>query len=450
MTEAKRRLTLTAIISIIFFNVCGGPYAIEGVVGAGPGLATLLIILTPLVWSVPMALVCAELGTAIPEEGGYYAWTRRTSGPFLAFCQGWWSWLFTVVDIGTYPTMMCDYAAYFVPALGEEGNFWARRGLMVGMVWIFVLLNLRGSKIVGDFSRIFTVLVLLPFVLLVGIGIWRGLTVGIDHHPVSPFLAPGKGFSVLLAGTLPMVLWNYLGWDSVSTIAGEMENPRRDYPRALAVAVVLIALCYGLPVLTALCFFGEADGIRWDSGAWGVVGERLGGVWLGNLMSAMGIVSAIGLFSSLVLVYSRLPYVMARDGYFPKVFAKTNRYGAPWVSLVASGCVYSLVVIGFKDLEAITTVDVTLFTAVMSLEFIAFLVLRRREPELERPFKVPGGWVGAIAVCALPWICAAGGLGCIIAEKGARDVVGYASLLMLIPVVTNVAAGAGRRMFGRG
>ena len=81
----KRSLSLSAIVSIIFFNVCGGAYAVEKILAAGPGFAVLLMLVTPLVWSVPIALVCAELGTAIPEEGGYYAWSKRALGPFGAF-----------------------------------------------------------------------------------------------------------------------------------------------------------------------------------------------------------------------------------------------------------------------------------------------------------------------------------------------------------------------------
>ena len=114
----KRTLSISAIVSIIFFNVSGGPYALEEVLAAGPGLGLLLILITPLVYSAPVALVCAELGTAIPEEGGYYAWSKRALGPFGAFCQGWWAWLFTFVDIGIFPTMFCDYMAFF----GSSGD----------------------------------------------------------------------------------------------------------------------------------------------------------------------------------------------------------------------------------------------------------------------------------------------------------------------------------------
>ena len=84
----KRNLSLLALVSVIFFNVCGGPYALENVLNAGPGLALLLIVATPVLWGLPVALVCAELGTAIPEEGGYYAWSKRLAGSVLGLLPG--------------------------------------------------------------------------------------------------------------------------------------------------------------------------------------------------------------------------------------------------------------------------------------------------------------------------------------------------------------------------
>ena len=320
----KRSLPLMAIVSIIFFNVSGGAYALEEVLAVGPGLAIALLLITPLIWSAPVALVCAELGAAIPEEGGYYAWSKRALGPFGSFCQGWWAWLYTFVDIGLYPTMFCDYLAYFVPEVGEDGNFWLRRGVMLVMIWSFVLLNLCGSATLGKLAKGATLLVLSPFVLLVLIGLWRGCTSGFAHSPVTPFVSGGTSIGSALAVAIPLVLWNFMGWDSISPIAGEMQNPQRDYPRALLIAAVLIATCYAVPALLAMALLGPND-MTWAAGAWSTAAEKIAGHWLGAFLSAMGMLSAIGLYSALVLVYSRVPFVMGRDGYLPKALMKTNQ-----------------------------------------------------------------------------------------------------------------------------
>lgn len=438
----KRALSLSAIVSIIFFNVCGGAYAVEDILAAGPGFAVLLMLVTPLVWSVPIALICAELGTAIPEEGGYYAWSKRALGPFGAFCQGWWAWLYTFIDIGLYPTMFCDYLAYLAPQFDADadGSFWLRKGLMIAMIWGFVLLNLCGSRTVGHFSKLFFVLVMSPFVILIVVGLYQGLTRGFPFNPVTPWLSSEKTLGAALSAAIPVVLWNYMGWDSVSTIAGEMENPRRHYPRALAISVLLIAGVYVVPPLVGLAWLGTTN-FTWETGAWSTAAEQIVGPWLGHFMSAMGMVSAVGLYAALVLVYSRVPFVMAQDGYLPKSLIKTNGRDAPWVSLIVSGVLYTVVILTFHRLGDMASAAVTVYAGMMSLELLSFLVLRRREPDLPRPFRVPGGWGVAIVVCALPVLCIGLGTYYRMREEGLWKVVGLAAAIMASgPVLYPLAA----------
>ncbi len=436
----KRTLSLSAIVSIIFFNVCGGAYAVEKILAAGPGFAVLLLLVTPLVWSVPIALVCAELGTAIPEEGGYYAWSKRALGPFGAFCQGWWAWLYTFIDIGLYPTMFCDYLAFLDPRFATDGNYWLRKGLIIGMIWSFVLLNLFGSRTIGKFAKLFLVLVMSPFLILVLVGLYQGFTRGFSLSPVTPLLNSGTTLGPALATAIPLVLWNYMGWDSISTIAGEMEHPRRDYPRALLISVLLISAVYVVPSMLALALLGT-ENFEWTTGAWSDAAKQIVGPWLGQFTSAMGMISAIGLYSALVLVYSRVPFVMGQDGYLPKALMKTNRWDAPWVSLIVSGTLYTIVILVFRDLEELASAAVTVYAAMMSLELLSFLVLRWREPTLPRPFRVPGGWCVAVVVCVLPLLCIGTGAYYCVQEDGLWKVVGLAIAIMASgPVLYPLAA----------
>jgi amino acid transporter len=436
----KRTLSLSAIVSVVFFNVAGGTYALEGVLAAGPGLALMLIVVTPLVWSAPVALVCAELGTTIPEEGGYYAWSKRALGPFGAYCQGWWAWLYTMVDIGIYPTMFCDYLAYFWPDVGEAGSYWLRRAVMLTMIWGFVLLNLRGAHTIGNFAKAFTFAVVVPFVILMLAGVYQGLTGGFLFSATTPVVAEGKTFQAAFAAAIPIALWNYLGWDSISTIAGEMDDPRRNYPKALLIAILLICTIYILPTIVSLLLVGtplRVDGqtVEWDTGAWAVAGKLIAGNWLGTIISAIGMVSAVGLYSALVLVYSRVPFVMSQDGYLPNVLVQQNTFGAPSVSLVVSGALYSGIVLYFDDLDALAAADVTMYAGMMSLELVSFLALRWREPALARPFKVPGGWPIAVVLCLLPWSCIGAGAYFRVLELSVMEVLGKAAIIMGTPLL---------------
>ncbi len=433
----RRTLSLSAIISIIFFSVCGGPYAFENVLAAGPGLALLLIVLTPLLWSTPIALVCAELGSALPNEGGYYAWSKRTLGQGGAFCHGMWAWLFTIVDIGIYPAMFCDYLAFFAP---EVGSVVLRKTIMLSIVWGFVGLNLCGAKVVANFTKAFVLLVVTPFVLLVLISLWRAIFGESPRNPAAPFLAPGLSLSAALGATIPLVMWNFQGWDSSSTLAGEMKHPRRDYPRGLFCTVLLVVLVYGLPSLAVLLHVPHAAR-EWTVGAWSTMAARIAGPWLGTLTSAAGMVSALGLFSMLLFTYSRIPFAMSCDGYFPRALRRINHEGVPSVSLIFSGVAYSAVILALHDFNTLAEASVTFYAGTISLEMLSFLVLRYREPNLPRPFRVPGGWIIACGLCAMPLALAAIGATCRAMEQGIWNVIGLALVMMAAaPVLYPVAA----------
>ncbi len=437
--SVSRTLSLTAIVSIIFFTVSGGPYGLEDVFGlSGAGAGLLLVIITPLIWSAPISLMCAELATAMPSQGGYYVWSKRALGARGAFCQGWWAWLTTWVDMALYPLLFVQYLAYFWPAVGPEGSVFAKKGVMLVMIWVFVMLNLRGSGAVGGSAKVLGVLLLSPFVLMIVIGLYKGIVNGFPNNPFVPFKAKGTSTFGAMTGGLFVVMWNYLGWEGVSTVAGEMKNPRRDYPRALSISIPLITLVYLIPSLIGLAYASTSK-VEWTAGTWTTVAEITAGKWLGVLMSVMGMASAIGLFAGLLMVNSRVPFVMGRDGYFPRNFMKLNKNRAPWVSLVVSALIYSAVVLLFNDFEALATVDVMLYCGVLFLEFASLLVLRAKQPELARPFRIPGGWFGAIAVLVGPLLVVA------VAIKGQVDDVGLwngllkalvlmASGLLLFPI----------------
>ncbi len=162
--HVPRTLGLSALVFIMFFTVSGGAYGLEDVIGeSGAGMALLLILITPIIWAIPAALVVAELATALPIEGGYYYWVKRALGPFWGFQEGWWSWITSWVDMAIYPVLFVEYSAYFFPELfGEEGSGLNRWLLGAIVIWVFTLINIRGAKVVGDSSILFGIIVHRP------------------------------------------------------------------------------------------------------------------------------------------------------------------------------------------------------------------------------------------------------------------------------------------------
>jgi amino acid transporter len=196
-------------------------------------------------------------------------------------------------------------------------------------------------------------------------------------------------------------MWNYLGWDGLSTVAGEMKNPKRDYPKTLAITLPLITACYLLPTLVALAVVGTKR-INWTAGAWNLIANKIGGPWLGYLMGFGALVAAAGLFSALLLSVTRVPFVMGADGYLPKALFKVHRkYGTPWVALVVSSAIYSVFILG--PFQSLVVVDVTIYSAALLLEFAALVILRIKLPNMKRPYRIPGGWPMIAFVCIAPF-----------------------------------------------
>lgn len=389
-----RKLGLGAVIGIIFFSVSGGPYGLEDTIGeSGAGLGLLLIVVTPLIWSLPTSLMVAELATMMPVQGGYYQWVKTAMGPFWGFNVAWWAWVASWVDLAIYPVLFVDFSAYFFPDLAT--NNWLRWIVCIVVIWSLAGLNMLGSSLVGDSSKIFLVIVLAPFVLVTVIGLFK-----MQHNPFEPFTNEGMKIGPAAGAGLFVIMWNYMGWDGLSTVAGEIDEPRRTYPKALAISIPLITLIYLLPTLVSLAVIGSTE-VEWTAGAYNVVAEQVAGRWLGVIMTIGAIVSAVGLFSAWLLSYSRLPFALSDDGYLPTRLSRLHpRRGTPIQSIVLASLICSVAVIG--PFQTLVAIDVAVYACALMLEFIALAVLRKTHPDLPRPFKVPGGWFGVVLITILP------------------------------------------------
>jgi amino acid transporter len=190
-----------------------------------------------------------------------------------------------------------------------------------------------------------------------------------------------------------------MGWDNASTVAGEVENPQRTYPLAMMGAVALVAVTYVLPV-AAVAITGT-DPSQWSTGAWVDVAHGFNR-YLGIAVVVGGMICGLGMFNALIMSYSRLPLVLAEDGYLPKFFGRKLKSGAPWVAVLA--CALAWTASLGLSFERLVILDVMLYGLSLILEFIALVVLRVREPELPRPFRIPGGIVGAALIGVMPTI----------------------------------------------
>jgi amino acid transporter len=386
--------------------VAGGPYGLEDLVSsAGYRNAVLLLLITPLLWAFPVTLMVSELSTAMPEDGGYYVWVRRAMGPFWGFQEAWLSLAASIFDMALYPTLFILYLARLWPAAGAGSlSTW----IGVGLIVVCVGINLAGIRLVGAGSLAMTLALLLPFAVVV--------VLALCCHPqaaASSSAASAPPMKMNWVDGILVVMWNYMGWDNASTIAGEVDRPQRTYPLAMLVSVLLVAATYIIPVAAAARTGIAAE--TWDTGSWVDVGRTVGntiGPRLGEVLAiaitAGGMISAFSMFNALILSYSRVPIAMAADGFLPRVMGlRSRRTGVPWVAILVCAVGWGMCMkLGF---EKLLLLDTLLYGLSLILEFAALIALRVREPGLPRPYKVPGGLLGCILISLgpIPIMCLA-------------------------------------------
>jgi amino acid transporter len=390
MSMAKPgKLTLLPLITATYFIVSGGPFGLEDIVSkSGYSGAILILLITPVIWAMPTALMVAEMASAFPQEGGYYVYVTRGLGRFWGFQEAWLSLVGSIFDMAIYPTLFVSYLGHFAPALTSG---WRAFAIGAGLVALAAIWNLLGVKVVGDSSVVLGVILLAPFAVLTVAALFhRAGATNPAAHPI------GLHNADILGGIL-VAMWNYMGWDNTSTIANDVDRPQRTYPLAMAASVTLIALTYVLPV-AAIGATG-LDPNRWSTGGWadvaGAVIPGAFGALLTLSITVVGMIAAFGTLNALTLTLARLPVVLAEDGYLPMTFTKKNSTGAPWVSILVCALAWALcLTLSFVKLIVL---DVLLTGLSILLQFAALAALRIREPLLPRPFRVPGGTV--VAVC---------------------------------------------------
>ena len=195
------------------------------------------------------------------------------------------------------------------------------------------------------------------------------------------------------------VMWNFMGWDNTTTYAEEVDKPIRSYLISIAIAFTIVFAIYFITTLIAQNS-GIDFGVLIDKG-FPALGELLAGHWLGLLLSIGGMASTLGLFSAVLLSVSRVPKVMADDQLLSSKLSRLHpRFNTPYVSIIVCAAVVSVMILwSFTDLVII---DVTLYGAALSLEFISLIILRIKAPDEHRPFKIPLNVVGLCLMSVLP------------------------------------------------
>ena len=389
--SVKRKLAPIQLAAVIFLTVSGGPYGLEPLLEqTGAHAALLLLILVPLAWDIPTIFTILELNSMMPVTGGYYQWVKRALGLRWAFYEGWWTWLYTFADLAIYPVLFVQYLSFFYP---DAAAF--KIPICLFIIWISCGINILGIVPVGKTSIVLSTLVLLPFVTLFGWSL-------VQHNGQLSIPTPSfknSEFSMVSLG-LYTVMWNFIGWDNVTTYAEEVAKPVRSYLLSLLIAFVAVFAIYFIAILMAVNA-GISPAVLTEEG-FPSLGQLLGGRTLGSIIAFGGMASALGLYSAVLLSVSRIPKVMSDDKLLPaKLQALHPRYKSPYVSILACSVVVSFMVLWtFGELIII---DITLYGAALCLEYVALIRLRKTAATEHRPFRIPLNRFGLALMALLPF-----------------------------------------------
>ncbi|XP_048128161.1 probable polyamine transporter At1g31830 isoform X2 [Rhodamnia argentea] len=386
--EKFQKVSIIPLVFLIFYEVSGGPFGVEdSVKAAGPFLAVLGFLIFPLIWSIPEALITAEMGTMFPENGGYVVWVSSALGPYWGFQQGWMKWLSGVIDNALYPVLFLDYLKSAVPAL--EGGF-PRTVAVLVLTLVLTYMSYRGLTIVGWVAILLGVISLLPFVVMGLVAI--------------PRLKPSRWLMVDLGNVnwglyLNTLFWNLNYWDSISTLTGEVDNPSKTLPRALFYALILVVLGYFFPLLIGTGAI-PVERELWSDGYFSDIAKILGGVWLRSWVQAASALSNMGMFLAEMSSDSFQLLGMAEHGMLPEFFAKRSRHGTPLTGILFSAS--GVIMLSWLSFQEIVAAENFLYCFGMIMEFTAFVKLRVKQPAASRPYRIPVGTVGSILMCIPP------------------------------------------------
>ncbi|KAK9988511.1 hypothetical protein SO802_028750 [Lithocarpus litseifolius] len=386
-----KKLTLLPLIFLIYFEVAGGPYGEEPAVqAAGPLLTIIGFLVFPFIWSVPEALVTAELSTAYPGNGGFVIWAERAFGPFWGSLMGTWKFLSSVINIAAFPVLCIDYMKQIIPAI-ESGlpRYLALLCSTLGLSF----LNYTGLTIVGYTSVVLAVVSLLPFIFMCLIALpkikphrWLSL----EHKGVK------KDWN-LFFNTL---FWNLNFWDNVSTFAGEVDQPQKTLPRALLITVIFTCLAYVFPLLAVIGAL-SVEPSEWGAGFMAQAAELIAGKWLKIFLEVGAMLAAIGPFEAQLSSTAFQLLGMADIGSLPMFFGLRSKwFNTPWVGILLSTSI-SLGVSYMNFTDIISSANF-LYSLSMLLEFASFVWLRRKFPRLKRPYRVPMRLPLLVVMCLIP------------------------------------------------
>jgi glutamate:GABA antiporter len=377
--------------------------------------------ITMALFFIPYGLMTAELGAAWPAEGGLYVWVREAMGPRWGSLAAWFYWINNAYwTASVYMIFAGTFCGIFLPGLRPgAGATWLQAGIAIALTWFTVavgVIRLGVSKWLPSLGGVVKVAIFLGLGALGAAFLLRGRT------PANAFVAaefvPRWGDSLTF---LPVLVYNALGFELMSSAGEEMRDPQRDVPRVILVSGLVIAAVYTLGVLGILLAV-PLDKLSLVTGTWDAL-EALGRQWGaagGTLVLLLGVGFLYACVANIVtwsLGVNRVAAAAAAEGAMPRLLGRLHpRYRTPYMAFAVMGTIATVLLVGNAALShradnvfwMIFKLSGVCFLVSYLMVFPAFAILRRRRPDQPRPYRMPGGALVAWPAATFCWVFIAG------------------------------------------
>ena len=381
--QLQKSLGIAAALSTVVGMVIGGgvffkPQAVYTLTGGAPGLGILAWIIAGIM-TITAGLTAAEVSAAIPKTGGMMVYIEEIYGKKLGFLTGWMQTvLFFPATAAAIAVMFGQQAAILLnnPSLVMP--------MSIGVILLVGILNTFGSKTSGTIQTVSTVCKLIPLVLIIVFGFIKGSG---DNPVMSPLVAEGIRPMGIIGQLLVAILFAYDGWINVGALAGEMKNPGKDLPKAI-IGGLSIVMAINVVINLAYLWVLPASELAQYASPASIVAEKIFGPVGGKLINVGILVSVFGCLNGYLLTGPRIPYTLANQKVLPAMFGKLNKHGVPanaTLFMAVLSAIYAL----SGQFNLLSDLSMFAIWAFYTLTFIGVIKLRKTQPDLKRPYKVP-------------------------------------------------------------
>ena len=381
--QLQKSLGIAAALSTVVGMVIGGgvffkPQAVYTLTGGAPGLGILAWIIAGIM-TITAGLTAAEVSAAIPKTGGMMVYIEEIYGKKLGFLTGWMQTvLFFPATAAAIAVMFGQQAALLL------NNSSLVMPMSIGVILLIGILNTFGSKTSGAIQTVSTVCKLIPLGLIIVFGFIKGSG---DNPIMNPLVAEGIRPMGIIGQLLVAILFAYDGWINVGALAGEMKNPGKDLPKAI-IGGLSIVMAINVVINLAYLWVLPASELAQYASPASIVAEKIFGPVGGKLINVGILVSVFGCLNGYLLTGPRIPYTLANQKLLPATFGKLNKNGVPanaTLFMVVLSVIYAL----SGQFNLLSDLSMFAIWAFYTLTFIGVIKLRKTQPDLERPYKVP-------------------------------------------------------------